>query len=233
MSLSAKYEVLSFDAAEAALRTPEEAGRPRTLVVFAGADLALGDRAKALLKDALAQLERAAAAAKFKGKSGSSFELLAPSGVPASRLLIIGVGGAEDGDKPGKFDDYLALGGQTGAKLGQGSTAIVLFDLPEAPSEPASAATQFALGGWLRSYKFDQYKTKKKDDADKDAPVEVKLGVADAESAKALIGEASQTAEAVALARTLVNEPANVLSPAEFARARQRVDEARRRGRDP
>jgi leucyl aminopeptidase len=219
MSLNAKYEVLSFDEAEAAVQTPEEAGRPRTLVVFAGTDLALSDRVKALLKDAQPQIDRAAAAAKYKGKSGSSLEILAPVGVPVSRLLImgVGVGNSDDADKPAKFEDYLSLGGQTAAKLGQGALAVVLFDLPEAPAEPAAAAAQFALGGWLRAYKFNQYKTKKKDE-EKEGPIEVTLGVADAASARTLVAEAAQTAEAVVLARTLVNEPANVLSPAEFAR---------------
>jgi leucyl aminopeptidase len=219
MSLNAKLEVLSYDEAEAALRAPEDATRPRTLVVFAGTDLAMSNRAKALLDEAQTQIERAAAAAKFKGKSGSSLEILAPVGVPASRLLIMGVavGNSDESDKPSKFEDYLSLGGQTAAKLGQGVAAVVLFDLPEAPSEPAAAAAQFALGGWLRAYKFDQYKTKKKDE-EKDGPVEIKLGVADAESAKSSVTEAGHTAEAVVLARTLVNEPANVLSPAEFAR---------------
>lgn len=218
MSLNAKFEVLSFDEAEAALRAPEDAGRPRTLVVFAGTDLALGDRAKSILKDAGALIERAAGAAKFKGKTGSSLEILAPAGVPASRLLVVGVAAiASDEEKPAKFEDYLALGGQVSAKLGAGSSAVILLDLPEAPAEPAAAAAQFALGAWLRAYKFDQYKTKKKDE-DKDGPVEIQLGVADAESAKAQVAEAAHTAEAVVLARTLVNEPANVLSPAEFAR---------------
>ncbi len=219
MSLNAKFEVLSFDDAEAALHAPEEACRPRTLVVFAGAELAMGGRAGALLGDARAQIERAAAAAKFKGKTGSALEILAPAGVAASRLLVIGVGagGSEDADKPAKFEDYLSLGGQVSARVGQGAPAIVLFDLPEAPAEPAEAAAQFALGGWLRAYRFDQYKTKKKDE-DKDGPVEIRLGVADADSARALVAAAGQTAEAVVLARTLVNEPANILSPAEFAR---------------
>lgn len=219
MSLNAKFDVLSFDEAEAALRAPEDAARPRTLVVFAGADLSLGARAKALLKDALPQIERAAAAAKFKGKAGSTLELLAPVGAPASRLLIIGVGAGngEEAEKPAKFEDYLGLGGQATAKLGQNGAAVILFDLLEAPAEPAAAVAQFALGGWLRAYKFDLYKTKKKDD-EKDGPFDVQLGVADADSARALVAEAAHTAEAVILARTLVNEPANALSPAEFAR---------------
>lgn len=223
MTLNAKYEAHSFDEAEALLRAPEEDGRPRALVVFAGADLAMAARVKTLLKDAEAQIARAAAAVKFKGKAGSSLEILAPMGVPVSRLVVMGVGAAaaEDGegaDKTKKFDDFLNLGGQTAAKLGQGATAVVMFDLPDTPADPAAAAGQFALGGWLRAYKFDQYKTKKKDDADKEGPIEAHLGVADVEAARAHISESAHTAEAVVLARTLVNEPANVLSPAEFAR---------------
>jgi leucyl aminopeptidase len=219
MSLNVKFEVISFDDAEVALGAPEDAARPRTLVIFAGADLAMGDRTKAVVGAAQGQIERAAAAAKFKGKTGSCLEILAPVGLAASRLLIlgVGVGNGEEGDKPAKFEDYLNLGGQVAAKIESGASALVLLDTPEAPSEPAEAAAQLALGGWLRAYKFDHYKTKKKDD-DKGAPAEVKLAVADADSARALVSAATSTAEAVVLARTLVNEPANVLSPAEFAR---------------
>jgi leucyl aminopeptidase len=224
MSLNARFDALSFDDAEALLRHPEEAGRPRALVVFAGPELAMGDRTKALLKDALPQIERAAAAAKFKGKTGASVEILAPHGVPASRLIVVGVGGANGGDngdakaekKP--FEDYLGLGGQVAGRLGAGANAVIFFDLPEAPADPAAAAANFTLGGELRAYKFDQYKTKKKDESDKEGPLDAHIAVADAASAQAQIAESAHMAEAVALARTLVNEPANVLSPTEFAR---------------
>jgi len=223
MTLNAKYEVQTFDEAEAQLRAPEAADKPRTLVVFAGSELAMADRVKAMLKDAQPQIARAAAAANFKGKSGSSLEILAPHGAPASRLVIMGVGvaGKEDeekAEKPAKFEEYLNLGGQTAAKVGPGARAVILFDLPETPADPAAAAAQFALGGWLRAYKFDQYKTRKKDEAEKDGPTEAYLAVADASVSRRLIDEARDTAEAVVLARTLVNEPANILSPAEFAR---------------
>ena len=224
MSLNARYDALSFDDAEAALRHPEEAGRPRTLVVFAGPDLAMGDRTKVLLKDALPQIERAAAAAKFKGKTGSSLEILAPHGAPASRLIVMGVGaggnGGDEADKSEKkpFEDYLGLGGQVAGRLGAGASAVVMFDLPEAPADIAASAASFALGGQLRAYKFDQYKTKKKDDSDKDGPLDVHVAVADAPAAQAQIADSLHMAEAVALTRTLVNEPANVLSPTEFAR---------------
>lgn len=219
MSLNIKYEVISVDDAEALLGAAEDAARPRTLIIFAGNDLAMGERTRAAVKNAQGQIERAAAAAKFKGKTGASLEILAPVGLAASRLVILGVGagGGDEGEKPAKFEDYLTLGGQVAAKIEAGATAILLLDLPDAPAEPAEAAAQVALGGWLRAYKFDQYKTKKKDD-DKSGAAEVKLAVADADSARGQVAAAASTAEAVVLARTLVNEPANVLSPAEFAR---------------
>ena len=224
MTLNMKFDAVAFDAAAARARAAEEAGRPRTLVVFAGKELAMADAAKALLAGASEQITRAAAAARFKGKAGSALEILAPAGIAASRLLLVGVatGGDEaDAAKPeaaAKGDEFVSLGGQTAARLGQAGEAVVIFDLPERPTDPAAAAAQFALGGWLRAYKFDQYKTKKKDDSEREGPIDVLIGVGDPAAASAAIDEASHLAEAVVLARTLVNEPANVLSPAEFAR---------------
>lgn len=224
MTLNLKYDAVAYDAVAARVQAPEEAGRPRTLVVFAGKDLLLGDVAKSLLTGVQEQISRAAAAAKFKGKTGSTLEILTPAGLAVSRLLIVGVGAANgdeaDGDKPdteAKGDDFLTLGGQTAARLSQGGEANVILELPDRPADPA-AAGQFALGGWLRSYKFDQYKTRKKDEGDKEGPIDVLLGVGNPAAATSAIEESAYLAEAVVLTRTLVNEPANVLSPAEFAR---------------
>lgn len=183
--VNARFELQTFHDAEALLRHPEEAAQPRTLVVFVGRDLAMGSSASANLKDAASHISRAAAAAKFKGKSGSSLEILAAPGVPASRLILMGVGpaGGEETDGEGgepvkPFEDFVALGGQTGGKLGAGARAVAIFDMPEGVAATPDAAAQFALGGGLRAYKFDHYKTKKKD-ADRDGPVEVVVATAD------------------------------------------------------
>ena len=217
MSLDVKFEVVSFAEAGARLGAPADAAKPLTLVAFCGKDLALGAQAKALLAPAEAQIARAAAAAKFKGKSGSALDILAPAGLEAGRLLILGVGAAGEEGEARKPFDPLALGGQTLGKLGAGATALVLFDLPEAPADAGAAAAQLALGGWLRAYKFDLYKSKKKkDDAESEGASEITLAVADP-AAVALPG-AQSLAEGVVLARNLVNEPANALYPEEFAR---------------
>ena len=65
----------------------------RTLVVFASGDLAFADRTAAVLGEAgTALVKKAASAAKFKGKTGSALDIIAPSGLEAERLLVIGVG---------------------------------------------------------------------------------------------------------------------------------------------
>ncbi len=230
MSGNVKIDVVSFGEAEqrlaAAAGAPSEAAKPLTLVVFSGAKLAFGASAAALLKDAAAHVARAAAAAKFTGKSGTSLELYAPQGLAAvGRLLVVGVGpsgsDSEEGDKSAAkpFDDFLTLGGQTVAKLGQGANALVVFDPPEAPADPTAAAAQFALGADLRAYKFDLYRTKKKkDDSEREGASEIALAVAEAEGARAAVAQALGLGEGVTIARNLVNEPANVLYPEEFAR---------------
>ena len=229
MSADVKLELISFDEARARIAAPEEAGQPRSLVAFVGADLALGEIAKGILAEAQPQISRAAATARFSGKSGTTLEVLAPAGLPgASRLILVGVGPAQaaEGEKSEPFKDYLALGGQTAGKLGGGSRAVALVDFPQPPAEPLNAARDLALGASLRAYKFERYKTKKKKDApEREGAIELALALPDKTAAEALILEAESLAESVLLARTLVNEPANVLTTTEFARRAQELSE--------
>jgi leucyl aminopeptidase len=221
MSLEVSVEPASLADVGARLSTPEDAANPRTLIVFAGAALAFSAATKAVLGEAEADIARAAAFAKFTGKAGSTLEILAPSGLKGvSRLLVIGAGPAPaNGAALKPFEDYRALGGQTMGKLGAGATALALFDLAAPPQDAAAAAGQFALGAFLRAYKFERYKTKKKkDDAEREGASEITLAIAEPEPARAALSEAKELAESVVLARTLVNEPANVLGPEEFAR---------------
>ncbi len=72
------------------------------------------------------------------------------------------------------------------------------------------------MGVKLRAYAFDTYKTAKKDD-DKPKDMKVTLAVADPKASKKAWSSAEAIADGVILARDLVNEPANVLGPVEFA----------------
>ncbi len=80
----------------------------------------------------------------------------------------------------------------------------------------ARDVADFSLGARLRSYSFDRYKTKKKDEDEANASLT--LLTADPTAAETAAKDAAGVAEGVVLARNLVNEPPNVLYPEEYAR---------------
>jgi leucyl aminopeptidase len=150
----------------------------------------------------------------FKGKLGATAETMAPSGANIDRLVLVGVG------NPAKLkgDDWLKIGGAAFAKIGQAKAASAVLALPEATISPENAA-DFALGMLLRAYRFEKYKTKKNDDNDAEpkGSVKITLQTADPAAAEKAFADTEAVAEGVRLARDLVNEPANVLGPVEFA----------------
>ena len=183
-----------------------------TLVVFVGADLRPTAAAADVLGPASALIAEAAAAARFKGKAKSTLDLYAPTGLGVGRLLVVGT--AAKGPPAGS--DLVTLGGFVMGKLREGSRATVLLDLPDRAAD-ARAAADFAQGLQLRAYRFDRYKTKKEDEETRE-PVSVTLAVSDVAGSQAAGARAAGVADGVELARTLVNEPPNVLFPIEFAR---------------
>src|SRR5262249_26141827 len=68
------------------------------------------------------------------------------------------------------------------------------------------------------AYSFDHYKTKRKDDEKLSATRHVTIAVGDVAAARKAYDPRSAVCDGVLLARDLVNEPANVLYPEEFAR---------------
>jgi leucyl aminopeptidase len=231
----AKVDFLSLAGLSLAAPAPKAGGKVKplsTLVIFAGEDLNLGKATRELIGEAgVALVKKAAATAKFKGKTSAALDILAPSGLTAERLLVIGTG-ADEGDKAGKgkdhgkakrMQDFLNLGGVVASKVGQAPAAIVVFDLPHPPKDAATAAAEFAEGVTLRSYKFDLYKTKKKDEESGEAAA-ISLAVEDPAAAKRAAKAREAVAEGVLLARGLVNEPANVLYPEEFAKRAKELE---------
>ncbi|RFB81006.1 leucyl aminopeptidase [Methylovirgula sp. 4M-Z18] len=206
----------------AAVSSPGQERKERgTLVVFADPDLRLGGATAELMGPAAELIAKSAAVAKFKGKNGTAVTVLAPADLDFDRLIVIGTGPAKD------FAglDFVTLGGAVMGKLPQGATATVLFDFAETLENPAAAAADFALGLHLRGYRFDLYKTTKKDDGESKGPAHVTIGVADPAAARRAYKSRQAIAEGVDLARDLVNEPPNVLNPEEFARRAEKLQE--------
>jgi leucyl aminopeptidase len=193
-----------------ALEQPQGGG---DLVVFSGDDLAVGPLTAERFGTINDLLRRAAPAERFKGKAGSLLVLPVPEGLEkVDRLIVVGLGPAADRGK----QDWRNLGGVIAGKV-LGRAAFVIGDLPGVES-PAEAIAEMALGARLRAYKFDTYKTKKKDDADADGATRITFAVSEPAACRRADRRRAGLAEGVNLARDLVNEPPNVLFPAEFAR---------------
>jgi leucyl aminopeptidase len=183
------------------------------LVVFCDDGLKFGPASRKALAPAGDLIARAAKAERFSGKSGSTLEIVVPEGLKLPRLIVIGIG-KPDELKP---KDFLKFGGAVMGKLPSGATeATVLAELPGGAMSAARAA-DFAQGMRLRAYVFDRYKTNRKDE-ERRANVRVTIAVSDVAAAKLAFDPRQAVADGVDLARDLVNEPANVLFPEEFAR---------------
>jgi leucyl aminopeptidase len=193
---------------------PFSANPKAILVVFADDSLKFGATTLKTLGTAANLVKRAAATSQFKGKSGSVLDILAPEGIKIQRLIVIGTGKASEL----KGKDFLKFGGVLAGKLNAGSEAVtVVAELPDGAMTSAQVAS-VASGIRLRGYKFDRYKTKKKDGEEGALRAEVELAVDDVAATRKAFTPGGHIVDGVIMARELVNEPPNVLYPEEFAR---------------
>jgi leucyl aminopeptidase len=184
------------------------------LVLFCEEGLKFGPASRKALAPTGDLIRRAAAAERFTGKSGSALEIVTPAGLAVSRLVILGAG------KAGKVkpQDLVKLGGMARGKIPAAVTEGIIFaELAGGALKPDQAA-ELALGAQLRAYAFDRYKTKRKEGEDPPAKTKVTIGVANAGAAEKAWASREAVGDGVIIARDLINEPANVLYPEEFAR---------------
>jgi leucyl aminopeptidase len=198
---------------------PESADTaPHIQIVLAGPDMTLSPAAAAADAAGNGQLRQALATARFEGDAGAIVEVIAPSGIAATRLLVVGHGPA---DKAGA-DVFEKIGGAIAARCQSSGEARATVDLAgvTAAIAPAMAAAHLGHGAMLRSYRFDKYRTTMKPKA---KPTLAQLdivgvpGGADAHAALAAI------AGGVARTRDLVSEPANVIYPESFVATAQNL----------
>ena len=193
--------------------TSAQTAKTGTLVVFATLGGKLNAAAEAVDKASKGQLTRAMKAVKFEAKRDSILDVIAV-GPSLDRVLIVGLGKVEELIAR----DVELLGGTIAGALQAAklqSAAIAFSATGLKCMTEAEAASLIASGAALRVYSFDHYKTKKPDATKPLASLAIHC--ANAEKAKAAFAPLSAVQEGVHLARDLVNEPANILYPAEFA----------------
>jgi leucyl aminopeptidase len=156
------------------------------------------------------RLSKAIAAARFNGASGKVLMVHAPSD-SLDVVVLVGVGDL------GKVDGAIierATAAGVKALLTSGTvTAKVALSGWEGVSS-AGIAARAGFGACLASYRFDAYRTQLKAEQ-KPSLTSVIIDVVEGEAA---FGAYQAVADGVTLARNLVNEPANILHPQEFAR---------------
>jgi len=156
----------------------------------------------------------------FDGEKFKSCDVVVSWQADFERLVLIGAGEVAKFER----DDWLKLGGATIAALGEGGKAATQANIALAFAELELSRQQiedFVTGMMLRRYKFDKYQTKKKDK--KHAP-QITLQVGQVELAQQAIQDAEIIARSVKMARDLVNEPANILGPIEFAEKIEKLE---------
>jgi len=182
---------------------PPKAG---AVVLLLAEEEAMTGAAAALNEASGGAIARAIEVAAFKGQKGKTVLLLAPvEGL--TRLLLVGLG---------KRPDLTTLvveeaGGAIAAALSQEAGVTVLADGLTPPE-----AAHLALGAVLRAYRFDLYRTKEKPE-DKPKLTGITVQTEDHTKARTAYAPLKALAEGVYLARNLVTEPANVLTPGEMA----------------
>ena len=160
-------------------------------------------------------LSRAIKASRFTGKQSELLDVPAPPNLPNSRVLLVGLG------KPAGLTaaDLENLGGTVMQQLdrsGAKEAAFIVGDLGVKGPDADERAAHYAFGALLRSYRFQKYRTKMKEDQ-KQALSKLTFLLEKPALARKLYKALEPIAEGVFLTRDMVSEPANVIYPESFA----------------
>jgi leucyl aminopeptidase len=190
-------------------------GQPKSgvLVIFCPEDKKLVGLAADIDKRTGGHVARAIKAISFEAKREQILDLVAPEKVSFQRIIIVGLG------DPAKIVSREAelLGGVVAGYLqaAKVESAALAADVPVKEQGAAEFAALLASGAKLRVYSFERYKSKKSPNGKGLASLTILTG--EAAKAKKLFAAHEAVADGVHFARDLVNEPANKLTPVEFA----------------
>jgi leucyl aminopeptidase len=195
------------------------------IVVFASRHGKWSAGAATLDRLAGGQLRRACAASRFAGDAAEICEVLAPQGIAASRVLVVGLGELQQTDAV----HFERIGGAICARLlysGETSVTVEATGLACPKLAAAEIPARMAFGARLRAYRFDRYRTT---ESDRSRPTLARICIVTrlVRAGRADFARLEAVAAGVFLARDLVSEPGNVLYPKAFA---MRIQELRQLG---
>ena len=146
---------------------------------------------------------------RFEGDASASSEQFFDDNGTVRRILLVGIGA---GTAPSEAAEK--LGGTVVAKLQTSGEKTVVVDLSGLEFD-ADATAMVALGTTLRSWRYDRYRTKLKEN--QKATIEEIIIVGGASGASQRYEQRwAPVAQGVSLTRELVTEPANIIYPESF-----------------
>lgn len=168
-------------------------------------------------------VSRALNASRFKGGHDEQLIVLAPQGLDATRLILVGFG------NPAKLDAGAAeaIGGRLVAALngaGEREATVAVEALPGSNLSEVEIAARIAAGARLRSYRFDKYRTKEKPEH-KPTLKKLTITLGDPAAAKKAFDPLDKIVDSVNVTRNLVSEPANIIYPASLAKEASQLAE--------
>ena len=146
---------------------------------------------------------------RFEGDASSVSEQFVDDKGSVRRLLVVGTG---KGAVPAEAAEK--LGGTAASRLHTSGEKNAVIDVTGLGYD-ADAAARVALGAALRSWRYDRYRTKLKDNQ-KPTLEEIVVVGGDAGAAKRYEQRWAPVVEGVSLTRELVTEPANIIYPESF-----------------
>jgi leucyl aminopeptidase len=184
-----------------------QAGAAAALAVLAHEGAALSPEAKAANEATGGALARAIAGGRFTGAKGQTLDVVAPHGLEAARLVLIGVDGS-GAVEPEAVETAAAAAYQ--AVKTTGVTELVLK-----LGADAESAARAAFGARLAAYRFDKYRTTegREEALDPGDQGRRRRPVKAQKAYEPLCGARRRGR----FSRDLVSEPANILHPEEFA----------------
>lgn len=153
------------------------------------------------------------ASGEFKAELHRTCLLHQPAGLKARRLLLIGGGRKKADFTPSRLRELAGVGIR---KSRQAHSRTVAFYIPS--GLPLTQAFQVAAeGGLYANHEPDAYKTRDRKTQDVEALLLLSEARAAGSVADQAIGRGTITGNATNLARSLVNEPGNLLTPSRLA----------------
>jgi leucyl aminopeptidase len=181
------------------------------IVLGVGQGKKLGPVAKEVDKASGGAISRALGVSSFDGKAKQMLEIVAPAGVPYSRILLAGTG-----DKLGEREQS-DLGGRILAQLNRSGEKATTVAVDFGGRDQAGVAAEIAFGALLRNYRFGKYRTKPEENG-KPKLESLTLAVKGAAAARRDFAPLEKLADGIRFTRDLVSEPPNELYPATFAK---------------